>query len=223
MAQVTRRTIRSPWSTGIPEYVWRHQANIAAHNVTRQRFSNNSTSQISPYKAEEFRWAISFLDLVPLARRKKIKSCNSYALKHSAEVWSRQPHNPDRVENGGHGYVSNGALIAAAIYCDFPVKPIAGSFNAMIGKARGRTFGWPLVQFRAQGAKTVLPAKARIGIAEGVGCDDGAKVMGYLRPIAAPARADDGIGLPDKYFSGCRIEPLRGALVTPVQLLTSGR
>src|SRR6516165_2756104 len=34
MAQVTRRTIRSPWSTGISE--WRHQANIAAHNVTRQ-------------------------------------------------------------------------------------------------------------------------------------------------------------------------------------------
>jgi hypothetical protein len=109
-------------------------------------FSNNSTSQICPYKAEEFRYTISFLDLVPSARRKKIKARNSYALKDSAEVWSRQPHNPDRVENGGRAYVSNGALIAAAIYRDFPVEPIPGTFNAMIGKARGRTFDWPLVQ-----------------------------------------------------------------------------
>jgi hypothetical protein len=37
-------------------------------------------------------------------------------------------------------------LIAAAIYRDFPVEPIPGSFNAMIGKGRGRTFDWPLVQ-----------------------------------------------------------------------------
>jgi hypothetical protein len=41
--QVTRRTIRSPWSTGIPEYVWRHQANIAAHNVTRQLPTRRAT------------------------------------------------------------------------------------------------------------------------------------------------------------------------------------
>jgi hypothetical protein len=109
-------------------------------------FTNNSTDQISPYKAEEFRYAISFLDLVPVARRKTIKARNSYNLKHSAEVWSHQPHNPDRVQSGGRGYVSNGALIAAAIYRDFPVEPITGSFNGMIGKARGRTFDWPLVQ-----------------------------------------------------------------------------
>jgi hypothetical protein len=43
MAQVTRRTIRSPWSTGIPEYVWRHQANIAAHNVMRQLPTRRAT------------------------------------------------------------------------------------------------------------------------------------------------------------------------------------
>src|ERR1700730_7978414 len=43
MAQVTRRTIRSPWSTGIPEYVWRHQANIAAHNVTGQLPTRRAT------------------------------------------------------------------------------------------------------------------------------------------------------------------------------------
>jgi hypothetical protein len=109
-------------------------------------FTNNSTDQISPYKAEEFRYAITFLDLVPVARRKRIKARNSYNLKHSAEVWSYQPYNPDHVQSGGRGYVSNGALIAAAIYCDFPVEPILGTFNAMIGKARGRTFDWPLVQ-----------------------------------------------------------------------------
>jgi hypothetical protein len=109
-------------------------------------FTNNSTDQISPYKAEEFQFAISFLDLVPVARRKKIKARNSYSLKHSAEVWARQPHNPDRVQSGGRSYVSNGALIAAAIYRDFSAEPIVGTFNAMIGKARGRTFDWPLVQ-----------------------------------------------------------------------------
>src|SRR6476659_8244076 len=43
MAQVTRRTIRYPWSTGIPEYVWLHQASIAAHNVTRQLPTRRAT------------------------------------------------------------------------------------------------------------------------------------------------------------------------------------
>src|SRR5579863_1134731 len=43
MAQVTRRTIRFPWPTGIPQYVWRHHANIAAHNVTRQLPTRRAT------------------------------------------------------------------------------------------------------------------------------------------------------------------------------------
>jgi hypothetical protein len=38
-----KATIRSPWSTGIPEYVWRHQANIAVHNVTRQLPTRRAT------------------------------------------------------------------------------------------------------------------------------------------------------------------------------------
>jgi Transposase DDE domain/Transposase domain (DUF772) len=49
MAQVTRRTIRSPWSTGIPEYVWRHQANIAAHNVTGQLPTRRATQVLRNY------------------------------------------------------------------------------------------------------------------------------------------------------------------------------
>ncbi|HEY1361786.1 MAG TPA: GIY-YIG nuclease family protein [Xanthobacteraceae bacterium] len=141
-------------------------------------FTNNSTDQISPYEAEEFRYAISFLDLVPVARRKKIKACNSYALKHSAEVWSRQPHNPDRVENGGCGYVSNGALIAAAIYRDFAVEPIPSTFNAMIGKARGRTFDWPLVQ-TADFIKPTAPEPAIYFIGDG----SGVVKIGYSRNV----------------------------------------
>jgi hypothetical protein len=36
-------------------------------------------------------------------------------------------------------------------------------------------------------------------------------------------RTDANGGVPDKYFSGCRIQPVRGTTCTSVQLMTSGR
>jgi hypothetical protein len=55
---------------------------------------------------------------------------NSYALKHQAEDWG--------FRNGMEHYVSNGALIAAAIYLGFTVKrsSAVNSPNAVVGVDR---------------------------------------------------------------------------------------
>lgn len=50
----------------------------------------------------------------------------SYGLKHQCESWGR--------ENGLEPYVSNGALIAAAIFLGFPYK--VDDLNAFIGISR---------------------------------------------------------------------------------------
>jgi len=62
---------------------------------------------------------------VPVARQRS----SSYDLKHRVEVW----HHPRRA---GNVYVSNGALIAAALLTGLEVVPIEGSPNAWVGLAR---------------------------------------------------------------------------------------
>ena len=69
--------------------------------------------------------AVEWLHHIP---RRNTVSLDSYWLKHQAEWWSGN-------------YVSNGALIAAAIHLGFKVEPISGSPNALIGAA-GRS-QWP--------------------------------------------------------------------------------
>jgi hypothetical protein len=140
-------------------------------------FEKARAEWFSTYKVEQFRHAINFLALVPPVRRNKIKARCSYALKHSAEVWARNQRNPDRVQNGGNSYVSNGALIAAAIYQDFPVEPIPRTFNAMIGNARGRSFDWPLVQTAEVVASITGPSIYFIS------AGDGLVKIGYSRNV----------------------------------------
>jgi hypothetical protein len=70
--------------------------------------------------------AIAFLRLCSLAMR---RGQGSYALKHQAEEWG--------MRNDMEHYVSNGALITAAIYLDFPVKRSGPSSpNAVVGVDR---------------------------------------------------------------------------------------
>jgi hypothetical protein len=69
--------------------------------------------------------AVEWLRHIP---RRKTVNLGSYGLKHQAERW-------------GGDYVSNGALIAAAIQLGFEVKRIPGTPNALINVA-GRS-KWP--------------------------------------------------------------------------------
>jgi len=75
--------------------------------------------------ASYFLHAIDWLGHIP---KRKTVNYGSYGLKHQAERWAR-------------GYVSNGALIAAAIHLGFKVKRVPGTPNALINVA-GRT-KWP--------------------------------------------------------------------------------
>lgn len=74
------------------------------------------------FRPEEVATAIAFLKrcrLTKAARR------DSYGLKHKAERWGKA--------NGMTPYVSNGELIAAAIYLGFPVAIDTSDVNALVG------------------------------------------------------------------------------------------
>jgi len=75
----------------------------------------------------EFSRAVDFLCLAP-KRRAVNRDFDSYGLKHGAEDWAG-------------GYVSNGALIAGALYLGLIVEPIDGSLNARINI--GARTKWP--------------------------------------------------------------------------------
>jgi hypothetical protein len=66
--------------------------------------------------------------------RTKTPTAFSYGLKHRVEGWGRR--------RGYAPYVSNGALIAAALYLGVKVKPLGeGNPNAFIGVSR-RSVRW---------------------------------------------------------------------------------
>jgi len=78
--------------------------------------------------------AVDWLDHIP---KRKSVNYGSYDLKHQAERWA-------------HDYVSNGALIAAAIHLGFKVERIPGTPNALISVA-GRA-KWPAGFYTADAA-----------------------------------------------------------------------
>jgi hypothetical protein len=78
--------------------------------------------------------AVEWLNHIP---RRKSVNLGSYGLKHQAERW-------------GGAYVSNGALIAAAIHLGFKVERVRGTPNALINVA-GRT-KWPAGFYAADAA-----------------------------------------------------------------------
>lgn len=53
---------------------------------------------------------------------------HSYGIKHIIQTWA-------------HGYVSNGATIAAAVHLGFPIKQCPSRLNCWIGVAGRRN--WP--------------------------------------------------------------------------------
>lgn len=78
--------------------------------------------------------AVEWLRHIP---RRKTVNLGSYWLKHQAEWWAE-------------GYISNGVLIAAAIYLGFRVECISGTPNALINVA-GRS-KWPQGFYSANAA-----------------------------------------------------------------------
>jgi hypothetical protein len=69
---------------------------------------------------KEVETAIAYLSRLTPTKR---PTCSSYFLKHRAEKWGKY--------HGMQSYVSNGALIEAAIRLRLPIKPI--NINADIG------------------------------------------------------------------------------------------
>jgi hypothetical protein len=77
----------------------------------RREFRKNREALLSPHAVDEFLRASEYLSFFP-TRRTINPRAFSYGLKHAAEGYHRDRGNKDN-------YVSNGALIAAAIYLGF--------------------------------------------------------------------------------------------------------
>jgi|GEM_PF-3152854 len=76
----------------------------------------------SRHFAGEFERAVKFLERLPKRKTVNTRDGGSYQLKHVAERWAGD-------------YVSNGALILAAIHCGFVVTPDAASPNGCLNIA----------------------------------------------------------------------------------------
>lgn len=80
------------------------------------------TPLISERGLEQVATAIAYLRLCTPTKQAKLKS---YGLKHLAEAWG--------ATQGLSPYVSNGALIAAAVYLGFPTRPDCYCFGVYVG------------------------------------------------------------------------------------------
>jgi hypothetical protein len=76
------------------------------------------------FDPEQVATAIFFLRRCRLTRSRATR-LSSYGLKHAAERWGKAA--------GMAPYVSNGELIAAALYLGFPVEFSTTSVNALVG------------------------------------------------------------------------------------------
>ena len=90
-------------------------------------FDRHRSDMTHPNGIEYFENARAWLSVVP-RRAAPNSDCDSYLLKHVVEKWCGV-------------YVSNGALIAAALHLRLPVKRCPAGANAWIGVAGRRK--WP--------------------------------------------------------------------------------
>jgi hypothetical protein len=132
---------------------------------------------------EVFR-AIKYLDVIPANCRHRMRVRSSYGLKHFAENWAGD-------------YVSNGAMIIAALHRGFPVKPARGSLNAMIGSAERSCFDWPLSR-----PKIAVRARSQIHFTRGWPASMGADFGSAFPKLTLFAKAP-----PKPFFS--RFETVR--------------
>jgi len=69
-------------------------------------------------QADQVETALAFLEHCRKAPRARV---SSYTLKHTVERWGSSV--------GASAYVTNGAMVAAAIYAGFVVRPVGGEGN----------------------------------------------------------------------------------------------
>jgi hypothetical protein len=102
-------------------------------NLTRGGFTTNPKDAICDDQLflKEFRIACDFLDLNGFRSGREREGYYSYRLKHDAERWTEEKYGPPRL------YVSNGAMIAAAISRGWSAKSI--NINAWLKLPKG----WP--------------------------------------------------------------------------------
>ncbi len=126
----------------------------ARPGLPADRFSNPdevndvNMNQIAAMPAEQqdraqIDTAKAFLSTLTGMKRISQRSAYSYVLKHGAENWGRA--------NGMESYVSNEALIAAAVELDLPIRREDRSLSAYIGVTR------------ASLARTLAPKKPKLG------------------------------------------------------------
>ena len=77
---------------------------------------------------DEFERAVAWLSVIPKRKSPNRDDGHSYGLKHAAEKWAG-------------AYITNGALIAAAVHLGFPITPCPSAINCWIGVASVRK--WP--------------------------------------------------------------------------------
>jgi len=77
---------------------------------------------------DEFERAVAWLSVIPKRKSPNRDDGHSYGLKHAAEEWAG-------------AYITNGALIAAAVHLGFPIAPCPSAINCWIGIASMRK--WP--------------------------------------------------------------------------------
>lgn len=92
-------------------------------------FAEARADLLAEHRIDEFERALAWLWEVPSRKTPNKRNGNSYHLKHVAEKWA-------------HRYVGNGFLIAAAIWLKFPVQPMDGSVNAIVGVSASAK--WPV-------------------------------------------------------------------------------
>jgi hypothetical protein len=97
-----------------PTLTWR-----GFENPSTSDFLDCRTKMETDYFAVEFAFAAEWLGLHRKLKRATINSLRSYFLKHAVERWCGK-------------YISNGALIAAAFFLGYPIKP-CGDLNAHVG------------------------------------------------------------------------------------------
>lgn len=96
-------------------------------------FDRSRAHMTSPHGVEEFERALAFVEACWRPTRAITRHASSYGLKHSAERWHRA-----RLGDGADCYVSNGALIAAALHLGYRHRPLPRTSNCLFNVAKIR-------------------------------------------------------------------------------------